>query len=75
MAKLTNVEYYEFAQKVDNEGFFYYMAHYGPDWDVIKKLGFKKKEVKAAIDLLKDLESKSFAGLEVELTEEELNGL
>lgn len=72
---LTNKEYYQLAQKVDSEGFGYYMFHYGPDMKVIERLGFDIKKVEEAIEVLAELEEKIFKGLEVDLTDEELDEL
>lgn len=70
MKKLTNTEFYEIAQKVDNEGFFYYMAYYGPDYNAIKKLGFDVKSVEEAVKLLVKLDAKFTEGLDVELPDD-----
>lgn len=42
--------------KVDNEGFGYYMTQYGPDLDVIAKLGFDEKQLSDLCDLMSEVE-------------------
>lgn len=54
---ITHEEHEELYFKVDNEGFEYYMLHYGPDIDLICKLGFEKEKVLECLELLRDIES------------------
>ena len=61
MDKKEKKELYELFCKVDAEGFFYYLAHYGPDFKLIKKIGFDPQEIKNAIEVLKKLEDKIFS--------------
>lgn len=62
--KVSNKELAELWVKVDSEGFGYYMMHYGPDMDLIERLGFDKSEVQAAIDLFEKIEEKINEGEE-----------
>ena len=41
---------------VENEGFGYYMLQYGPDLDLIERMGFDRKELEAAIKLMSAVE-------------------
>ncbi len=47
----------DLACKIDMEGFGYYMMEYGPNLDLIEKLGFDKQEVQKAIDLFIKIEA------------------
>ena len=62
LKKLSDKEHYELFQKVDNEGFDYYMLYYGPELDLIERLGFDKKEVKNAINIFKKIHSEILKG-------------
>lgn len=55
---ITKQEHFDLWSKVDNEGFGYYMMYYGPDFELIEKLGFNKVEVEKAIELFKSIEDK-----------------
>lgn len=54
--KLSKQEHADLADKVDVEGFGYYMLSYGPDLDAIERLGFDRKKVEDAIELMNEIE-------------------
>lgn len=51
MKPVTDKERVNLWNVVENEGFGYYMLYYGPDLKLIERMGFNRKEVKAAIKL------------------------
>lgn len=53
---LSKKEHIQLFHKVENEGFDYYMMHYGPDLEAIERLGFDSFKVEEAIELLKDIQ-------------------
>lgn len=55
---LSKKKHAELWAHVDNEGFGYYMLHYGPDLKAIEALGFPQDQVKAAIELFEKIEAK-----------------
>ena len=57
MKKLSKRERADLWYAVDNEGFGYYMLHYGPDLNAIERLGFDLKEVEAAIEVFRKVET------------------
>lgn len=61
---LTKKERGELYCKVDSEGFGYYMLQYGPDLEAIERLGYDRKEVEKAIELLSAIETSIMAGEE-----------
>lgn len=61
---LTKQEWGDLFAKVDSEGFGYYMLSYGPDLESIERLGFDRKAVEAACDLLGRVETKIMEGEE-----------
>lgn len=64
LKKLTRKEHGELFAKVDSEGFGYYMLQYGPDIDAIERLGFDRKEVERAIEVLSAVENEIMKGEE-----------
>jgi hypothetical protein len=59
LKKPTDKELYElWVQACENEGFGYYMLDYGPDLDLIEKIGFDREEIEAAIHLFRKLQEK-----------------
>lgn len=54
----TKKELADLWYKVDSEGFGYYMLDYGPDWDLIGRIGFDVEKVKSACALLEELQAK-----------------
>lgn len=54
---LTDQEKRQIWAHVDNEGFGYYMMHWGPDLNAIERMGFNRKKVEAAIKLFEEIES------------------
>lgn len=55
-AEPTKEELIDLFYKVDDEGFGYYMFCYGPDWDLIERMGFDISVLKASVKELKKLE-------------------
>lgn len=55
--KPTKRELADLWCKVDNEGFGYYMLYYGPDWELIGRMGFDVEVLKKACDELRKLGS------------------
>ena len=64
--KLSKKEHRDLFDRVDQEGFAYYMLHYGPDLDAIERLGFNKEEVEAAIKLFDAIEEKINEGQDLD---------
>lgn len=56
--------------KVDNEGFGYYMTDYGPDKDLLVKLGFSLFDINNLIENLTQLQA-AIQALEAEIENEE----
>lgn len=67
--KLSKIKHNELANKVEYEGFWYYMTEYGPDLKSISKLGFSKDDVEDAIELLSRVEMAIIEGLDEDLYE------
>lgn len=54
--KPTKQELADLWCKVDNEGFGYYMLQYGPDLDLLERMGFDSKKIKEAIETFSEIE-------------------
>lgn len=52
---LTKKEHYDLFCKVDSEGFDYYLMYYGPDLDLIERLGFDRDRLLEVVDFLRVL--------------------
>lgn len=59
-SKLSKKECAALYYKVESEGFGYYLFDYGPDIEVISKLGFDKEKVIEAIKLLRQVQEKIY---------------
>ena len=57
MKKPTKSELTDLLDKVQNEGFGYYILDYGPDLSLLSRMGFDKKELTHAITLLREVQN------------------
>lgn len=57
---LTKEEAEELFHTIDNEGFGYYLTNYGPDINLLVKLGFDKEELTKLIQNLSQLENATY---------------
>lgn len=57
LKKPTIQELQDLAAKVESEGFGYYMLQYGPDLDLIERMGYNRKQIEDAIALFEKLDN------------------
>lgn len=66
----TNEELKDLWYAVEGEGFGYYMLDYGPDLDLIERMGYNREELDAALALLGQLQDE-IRDIEMMIVDEE----
>jgi len=60
--KPTKAELIDIWYRVESEGFGYYMMYYGPDLELLERMGFDKQKIKEAIKLFAEIKEKISEG-------------